>query len=370
AGIFGLSCAWACLQRGLTVRVVERATPGKGASGGPLGVLAAHAPERWNAEKACQRDALRALPGWIAQIEDAAGMSMQYDAVGRAQPLADAAARARAEALLPQAAAQWGDGAMWLEPGDARPDWVDPAAAPLGILVDRLTARLNPRAACSALAQAITAAGGRIDSGCDVREVSLEGLATARGILNADIVIIAAGAQSFELIRRALARAEPEDLARQADFVGTAVKGQAAWLDRALGARPVLYDRGVYVVAHAAGGVAVGSTSEQSWTDPETVDAAFDAVLNRARALCPALRDAPVAWHWAGLRPRARRGKPLLGPVPGHPGLFVATGGYKTGFGLSACIGTALADMIAGHIPQVPPSWLTADGREAAGAAC
>lgn len=46
AGIFGLSCAWACIERGLSVVVAERAAPGAGASGGPVGALAPHLPER------------------------------------------------------------------------------------------------------------------------------------------------------------------------------------------------------------------------------------------------------------------------------------------------------------------------------------
>lgn len=48
AGIFGLSIAWACLQRGATVQVIDPFGPAAGASGGVVGALAPHVPENWN----------------------------------------------------------------------------------------------------------------------------------------------------------------------------------------------------------------------------------------------------------------------------------------------------------------------------------
>ena len=60
AGIFGLSVAWACQSRGAAVRVVDPAGVAAGASGGIVGALAPHVPERWNAKKAFQLESLLA----------------------------------------------------------------------------------------------------------------------------------------------------------------------------------------------------------------------------------------------------------------------------------------------------------------------
>lgn len=328
-GIFGLWSAWFCLTRGRAVTLMDRAAPGAGASGGPLGVLAPHAPLGWSPEKAAHLAALAALPAQLRAL----GATCGYGAVGRVQPLADASARARAEAQIAAAEAAWGPGHMWLEPAEARPGWVDPEAAACGLLVDRVTARLDPHATLAALQAAILARGGRIETGVTV---------TSLAAIPARHTILAAGAGSFPLM---------------GDREGRGVKGQAARLDLTLAAQPVLYDRGLYVVVHADGAVAVGSTSEHNWSDPTGTDAALDAVLARARALCPAIRNANVLSRWAGLRPRARGGRPLIGAVPGRAGVIAATGGFKIGFALGAMAGEAATRLVDGADPGLPTSW-------------
>jgi glycine oxidase len=99
-------------------------------------------------------------------------------------------------------------------------------------------------------------------------------------------------------------------------IIGAGVKGQAALLDLRPPRLPQLYADGLHIVPHVDGTVAVGSTSERDWDDPTATDAQLDAVIARARAACPALRDAPVIERWAGLRPRARSRAPMLGPHP------------------------------------------------------
>ncbi|MEO0665142.1 MAG: FAD-dependent oxidoreductase, partial [Pseudomonadota bacterium] len=74
AGVFGLSIAWACLQAGARVEVVDPNGVAAGASGGIVGALAPHVPENWNAKKAFQLDSLlRAEPFW-AGVEAVGGI--------------------------------------------------------------------------------------------------------------------------------------------------------------------------------------------------------------------------------------------------------------------------------------------------------
>ena len=62
---------------------------------------------------------------------------------------------------------------------------------------------------------------------------------------------------------------------------------------------------GLYVVPHADGTTAVGSTREPDWTDGAATDAGLEVLLASALRLAPALAGARVLARWAGVRPRA-----------------------------------------------------------------
>jgi D-amino-acid dehydrogenase len=58
---------------------------------------------------------------------------------------------------------------------------------------------------------------------------------------------------------------------------------------------------------------------------------------------------------WAGLRPATPDSLPLLGPVPGVPGLFVAAGHGMLGVTLAPATGLAMAGMV---LRGEEPTWL------------
>ncbi len=136
--------------------------------------------------------------------------------------------------------------------------------------------------------------------------------------------------------------------------VGTGVKGQAALFHANLPDAPQLFAEALHIVPHADGTVAVGSTSERDYTDPASTDAQLDALIDTARRLCPALRDAPVMERWAGIRPRARSRAPMLGAHPAHPGAFIANGGFKIGFGMAPMVARLMADLILEGRDTIP----------------
>ncbi|GAB4382465.1 MAG: hypothetical protein Kow0045_02560 [Albidovulum sp.] len=142
---------------------------------------------------------------------------------------------------------------------------------------------------------------------------------------------------------------------------GTAVKGQAALFACAAAGRPQLFAEGLHVVPHADGTVAVGSTSERDFADGRRTDERLEALIARARALCPALADAPVIERWAGLRPRAPSRAPVLGPWPGRPGHFVANGGFKIGFGMAPKVAAVMADLVLEGRDAIPDGFRVED---------
>lgn len=339
AGVTGLAAALACRRAGLSVRVLERQAPGAGASGGLVGALAPFQPDPWSAKKAFQATALAGAEGYWAEVAAAAGIDPGYARVGRLQPLEDAAARARAVAQGRAAARHWPGGFRW-EVVDAAPAGSGWPEGPHGAVWDSLSARLHPRRAVAALAAALLAADGALSTGVAVSAVRPGGAETETGWVAAGVVVVAAGTGSDALLAP-FAAGPPR----------RGVKGQAALLAGAP-ARAVLAAPGLYVVPHADGTTAIGSTREPDWTDGAATDAGLEVLLASALRLAPALAGARVLARWAGVRPRAPRPDPMLGWIA--PGVLVATGSLGIGLGLAPALGAAVARLVQGQDPGLP----------------
>ncbi len=106
-------------------------------------------------------------------------------------------------------------------------------------------------------------------------------------------------------------------------------------------------------MAHAEGGVAVGSTSEKTRDQPGC-DGRLDDLIARARDLCPVLAAAAVTERWAGVRPKAPGNAPMVGRLEGFDRLIVAARGYKISLGIAHLVGDAVAAMIRGEPPRHP----------------
>jgi glycine/D-amino acid oxidase-like deaminating enzyme len=329
AGVFGLAVAWEAARRGARVRVVEAVRVGAGASGGLVGALAPHAPDSWDDARAFQRDSLLLAPGFWAGVAAAGGVDPGFGAVGRLAPLADDRAVAQARARAAAAARHWPGARCEVVAATGAP-W-EPVS-PSGLMLrDTLTARVDPRRALAALAAAVRARGGEITEGAGGPGPDPD----PGAVLGP--VVWATGAAGLAALA-----------------AGRGEKGQAARL--ALAAppgTPLLQGRGLWVVPHADGTVAVGSTAEADWGQ-DGPDARLDAVLDRAAALVPALRGAAVIDRWAGIRPRSATRRVVLGAWPGRPGHFVANGGFKTGFGLAPLAARLTVDLVLEGQDRLP----------------
>jgi glycine oxidase len=356
-GIVGLWIVEQAARRGLNTVLVEKNRVGQGASGGFLGALMPHQPVRWNPEKAFQLSALLSLEPEITRLEELSGISCGYKRCGRLIPTHMAKKRderpvwqAAAKANWPQISPSGAPIGWSILEAPEKPGWLATQAAPLGCEFETLSARLAPRALVAALTKQV----------CKSAHVSEEAHVTWLGdghrIVLADgteitpgKTIVTAGYETFSLLGPLTGLT-----------LGRGVKGQAALLKPRHPVdprQPIIYLGGLYIIAHDDGLVAVGSTSETTFADPSTTTGKLDALVDRAREICPALEGAEVVERWAGVRPNAIGRHPLIGPLPEAPDIIVATGGFKISYGIAHKMADAALDFATGTRPALPDTF-------------
>ena len=179
------------------------------------------------------------------------------------------------------------------------------------------------------------------------------GVRTANGDMHADQVVLAAGAWSGELLAK-LGLALPVE----------PVKGQMILYKCAEDFLPsMVLANGRYAIPRKDGHILVGSTLEYAGFDKTPTDEALASLQASAVALLPALADAEVVGHWAGLRPGSPEGIPYIGEVPEYPGLWLNCGHFRNGLVLAPASCQLLADLMLGREPIVDPAPYAPAGR-------
>ena len=330
AGIFGLSIAWACVERGAKVVVVDPNGAGSGSSGGLVGALAPHTPENWNEKKAFQFESLIMAEDFWRRVDAVSGLSSGYARTGRLQPVVSEHALNMARQRAIFARDLWQGKAAWnvVQAGDFG-NWAPKSET--GFLIhDTLSARMFPRLAGASIVAALKSKG-----------VDILGEAPSVGP-----TIWATGYRGLEELTQTRGR-----------LVGAGIKGQSALLAFNAAEKPQLFADALHIVPHENGTVAIGSTSEREFDDPRATDAQLDDVLQRAVKAFPVLADARVLERWAGVRPRAKSRAPMLGPHPYRAGDFIANGGFKIGFGMAPKVAEVMADLVLEGKDSIPASF-------------
>ncbi|MGN6200540.1 NAD(P)/FAD-dependent oxidoreductase [Humibacter sp.] len=218
--------------------------------------------------------------------------------------------------------------------------------------------RVDGRTLRDALLEAGTRCGGTVVSGHATIErpttVTVDGRRLA-----ADAVVVAGGAWSAGLLG-ALGVAVPVVPQRgQITQLRVAGHDTSGWPS----VHPLSHH---YLVAFDQGRVAVGATREDgTGFDPRVTAAGQLQVLNDALSVAPGLADATLIETRVGLRPLADDAMPLVGAVPGHPGLFVATGYGAAGLTMGPLLGDALARTMLGEHVAVLDAVAPRDGSAA-----
>lgn len=346
-GLIGLLTARALRARGLAVTVVDRGAAGREASWAGGGILTPLYP--WRFPDAVTALSLRSQAAWpdlAAGLHERSGIDPEYRRDGMIAVDGDdpeeVAAWAARHGVRVLAAAR-ATVAAW-EPGV-----VLPAGDPW-LLPDVASVR-NPRL-LRALAAAVVQEGVVLREGLAAERIVVAGgravgVETAAGRLEADTVIVCAGAWSAQLLDGL--GAPPPGI--------RPVRGQMI----ALAARPgrlghVILAGGNYLIPRNDGTIVVGSTLEETGFAHAPTDAARAALLEFATGVMPELASAALVGHWSGLRPGSDDGVPTIDAHPGVAGLWINAGHFRNGIVTAPASAELAAALIAVEEPPLDPA--------------
>ena len=116
----------------------------------------------------------------------------------------------------------------------------------------------------------------------------------------------------------------------------------------------LVFDGDFYLTPRPDGKVLLGSTVEFASFDRGTTAEGVAELLQKGLSAAPGLRKARFVTAWAGLRPYAGREQPVLGPLPDHEEVVLATGHFRTGISPALITGQLIADWITTRRTSIP----------------
>lgn len=345
-GAIGLSVAWRCAQRGANVALVD-ARPGSGASSIAAGMLAPVTEVHYGEETLLRLNIASSelYPSFVAELEDASGTSVGYEASGTLIVARDSDDNAELDhvydfqrSLGLKVERLSGSECRQLEPGLA-------SRTRGGILAPD-DHRIDPGALTQALVRACERMGVRFVSH-HALEVIFGGAVVTddSATLEGDRVVVAAGAHSARIKM-------PGDVSVPV----RPVKGQLVNLrGREAIARHNVRGIDGYIVGRSDGRVVIGATMEErGFDDSVTGDAVYE-LLRTAFELVPGVLDLEFDGASAGLRPTTPDNAPLIGET-GVKGLFLATGHFRNGILLVPITADAIAKLVTGEqVDEIAP---------------
>lgn len=350
-GAIGLSIAYELSSRGRIATIIDRLAPGKETSWAGAGILPP-APTR---EVTDPIDQLRQLamslhPLWAERLKMETGIDTGFRRSGAIYAASSVGERAALIGFHSLCVEQ-GIECRLLSPSEAASlePAIDAQRVKAAIELPGECQLRNPRY-LQALLQSCQARGVTIASPQEVTSILpvADGhweITSSVGTLHAKTVCVAAGAWSNPILASLGIECSVFPIRGQILLY----KCEKPLFRRVLNIGPR------YLVPRDDGYVLVGSTEEEVGFDKRTTEEGIAELRDFAESLVPGLKKAQIEKTWAGLRPASFDSLPYMGEVPDRPGLFVATGHFRSGLYLSPATGVFMADLICGNQPAIDP---------------
>ena len=344
-GVIGLTIARALALRGVCdICLIERAELGTEASHAAAGMLAPQVEADANDEffkLACRSRDM--YVDFAARLLEETDINVELDTTGTIY-----LALTEADAIDCENRFSWQTNAGFdvtkLTSSDVLA--IEPAINPsvkLALFFPRDIQVENRRLVC-ALANSANKLGVQILNHTRSNEIrtdnnKINGVETSRGFISCNTVVVAAGCWSGSV--RIAGRHH------WTSPIMEPVRGQMV----CLAAKPnltrhVVYSHQGYIVPRQDGRLLAGSTSEPNTFMKQTTAGGVASILENAKEISPRIAQLPIVDMWAGLRPKAPDGLPVLGPCGEIAGLHYATGHYRNGILLAPVTGELIAQAV------------------------
>jgi glycine oxidase len=331
-GVIGSSIAFELAAEKLSVVLLDREEPGRGASWAAAGMLSAgpDSPEALPLVPLAKQS-LQLYPKFISAIQEASGVHSHFTSAGALQIFPGAHAETERDKMVADfRALDIAIEPVSIDASRAMENAIGPAARAAAWLPGEST--VDPRLLMDALLAALRHREVEIRSGCKVTSLLRQG-GTCTGFIArseeiaAKVVVVAAGCHSS-----ILAGENSGDSAWLSRYAPTLpVRGQMLALHSPeVHLRRVLRSERGYLVPRLGGRIVAGSTLENVGFDKRVTAGGMRKILDAAIELVPDLANAEIVETWAGLRPGTPDNLPILGPTDVE-GLFIATGHYRNG---------------------------------------
>jgi D-hydroxyproline dehydrogenase subunit beta len=365
-GIVGSACGYFLAREGLSVHLLERAFPTAGSSGACEGNLLL-----WDKEMARELPlAIQSLRLW-KELSGELELDFEYEPKGSVVVAEDEAGMAASVRMVEQLAAAGVPGSM-LDERALRAE--EPSLAPdlPGGALFPADGQVEPRFATAAFAEAGRRRGLVVHLDSPVQRIvrnaagRVEAVETAKDRIATGAVVVAAGVWTREVAATA-----------GLDVPVHPRKGQIVVVERAPGLfRRKLSEAGyasavessaanlqVAMVAEStrAGPLLLGSSRELVGFDRQVSLRVAAAITARAIRFFPGLAGLRCIRNYAGLRPFSPDHVPLIGPMAGADGLYVATGHEGAGICLAPATGRLIAQWVTGQPLEFPADWFRPD---------
>jgi glycine oxidase len=172
------------------------------------------------------------------------------------------------------------------------------------------------------------------------------GVRTRKGRIDADHVVVCAGAWTAKLLEQLGAKPEIEP-----------VRGQMIlFYAKPQRVNHIVLFRERYLIPRQDGRILIGSTLEHEGFAKTTTAEAKEELYRSAVEIFPLLKRTPIEDHWAGLRPSSPGGIPYIGAYPGIQGLYFNAGHYRNGLVTSPASARLATDLVLGRDPVMDPA--------------